>query len=47
MAEHVNHGLSGRYACGPDGVMVPADQQPAPEPEVKTAAKTTTSKESK
>jgi hypothetical protein len=48
MAEHVNHGLSGLYVCGADGVMVPADQQPAPEPEAKPAAKTTaTSKESK
>ena len=47
MAEQVNNGMSGQYVCGADGVMVPADQQPAPEPEVKPAAKATTSKESK
>lgn len=47
MAEQVNHGISGQYVCGADGVMLPADQQGSPEPEVKAAAKTATSKESK
>jgi len=46
MAEpfYPNHGISGRYVCGADGVMRPEEEalpEPAPKPAKAPTAKTT------
>jgi hypothetical protein len=45
MAEpfYTNHGISGRYVCGADGVMRP-DGEAVPAPKAKPAVKTPTTK---
>jgi hypothetical protein len=39
----MNHGISGRYVCGADGVMRPEGECLLPETEAKPAAKAPTS----